>query len=50
MKNKLLNELNLNVFCANVYEAFSVPKKPMMMFEDITDSRLCKNSMLNQVV
>ncbi len=50
MKNKLLNDVNLNLFCANVYEAFSVPKKSFMLFEDMADNSSCQNSMVNQVV
>lgn len=50
IKNRMLNDENLNVLSANVYEAFSVAKKPMMLFEAPQTSPLCPNSMLNQVI
>lgn len=53
MKNRMLNDSKLNIFSENIYEAFSVPKKPLMMFEEensMTGSIYNKDSILNQVL
>lgn len=63
LKNRMLNDATLNIFSENIYEAFSVPKKTMMLFENensmnasmydkdsMNGSIYNKDSMLNQVI
>ena len=53
VKNKMLNDPSMAMFCANVYEAFSSVAKKIStlpkVIENEDNSVICKNSMLNQV-
>lgn len=54
LRCKMLKDSNMNIFSANIYEGFSVPKKQKMVFdnenESMTNSIVYnKDSMLNQV-